>query len=304
MTLTPQNLTEVVRRGSITILPLTLSVEFLPNSYGHIGASKSPLSGKDLPIFKIDDRPVIPSTSLKGAWRSRLESILDERGQDLARRFGTQPEGLKPCIPTTAPSVAERDKFGKRRWLTGCQIEFEEGKVKLNPKHWDGSRNPVCPVCYFFGANGLQGFLRIGHLFPPSSAAIVFEQTITSRDRVADSVRKKALASSEHVKGGTRFEGVVEVLLFDGTFTFGDARLVHYEEQDQSGRRREINIVFDPWLQDFASRQPDNAQRQLALINELLIPAFKEIDILGGHRSKGGGKVKVSIEPVAGVPGS
>jgi hypothetical protein len=31
-------------------------------------------------------------------------------------------------------------------------------------------------------------------------------------------------------------------------------------------------------------------------VNELLIPAFEKIEMLGGHRSKGGGKVQVKLD--------
>jgi hypothetical protein len=293
MTLSPQDLTKAFERGATKILALAISVEFLPNSFGHIGTSKFPLTGLDLPVFKIDERPVIPSTSLKGAWRSRFERLLDENLDQLAGSFNTDPNHLKPCIPTTAPSVAERGKFGNRRWLTGCQIELGEEKVKLNPKHRDGSREFICPVCYFFGANGLQGFLRLSHLSPPVSQAVLYKQTITSRDRAVDGVRSGALASGEFVKGGTRFEGVAELLLHDGTFTFGDPRRLNSQGQDHEGKPA---IVFDRWLENFARDERDSVQRQLVLINKLLIPAFEKIDVLGGHRSKGGGRVKVSIQ--------
>jgi CRISPR/Cas system CSM-associated protein Csm3 (group 7 of RAMP superfamily) len=292
MTISAKELSKSIERGFTKLLCMTISVEFAPDSFGHIGGSKSPLVGKDLPLFKIDDRPVIPGTSLKGAWRSRLEALLQEKGVEFASKLSVKPEYLKPCIPTTRPSPAESDKFAGKRWLTGCQIEMERDRIQVNPR--DGNRNFVCPVCYFFGANGLQGFLRIGNLVPSVSVASVFDQTITSRDRALDGVRKGALASGEHIKGGARFQGLADLLLFDGTFTFGEARSVRYDEERQ-GQKRRVETHFDPWLEAFAKKQSDLNERRLTLVNEWLIPAFEKIDVLGGHRSKGGGRVKVGI---------
>lgn len=282
MTLSAQALEKSVERGFTQVLPLTVSVEFLSDSFGHIGASKSPLAGKDIPVFKIDDRPVIPGTSLKGAWRSRLETLLQEKQGEFAVKFSAQAEHLRPCIPTTRPSLAEKERFDGKRWLTGCQVEVEEGRITVNPRPGNDKRDFLCPVCYFFGATGLQGFLRVGHLFPPASTVSLYEQAITSRDRAVDGVRKGALASGEHVKGGIKFQGLVDLLLFDGTFVFGEARRIG-------------QVLFDPWLDAFAKKQGQLNQRRLVLLNELLIPAFQKIDILGGHRSKGGGRVKVEI---------
>jgi hypothetical protein len=283
MTLPNDAISKAVKRGFTTILPLTVSVKFLADSFGHIGASKSPLAGKDLPVFKIDDRPVIPGTSLKGAWRSRLEALLQEKAAELATKFSVPAEHLRPCIPTTKPSQAEQERFSGKRWLTGCQVELEEGKVFVNPRHKDGERKFLCPVCYFFGATGLQGFVRVGHLVPPASAVALYEQTITSRDRAVDGVRKGAFATGEHVKGGTQFQGTAELLLFDGMFTFGEPRSIG-------------GINLDPWLQSLGAKQSDLTQSQLTLVNDLLIPAFEKIDVLGGHRSKGGGRVQVGVE--------
>lgn len=282
MSLTSDAFSKTVERGFTKLLPLVISVQFVADSFGHVGASKSPLAGKDLPIFKIDDRPVIPGTSLKGAWRSRLEALLQEKALGFSTELSASGEHLRPCIPTTRPSPAEQDRLSGRRWLTGCQVELDEGKITINPKHKDGDRSFLCPVCYFFGATGLQGFVRVGHLFPPATGVALYEQTITSRDRAIDGVRKGALASGEHVKGGTRFQGLAELLLFDGTFTFGEPRRI-------AGKK------FDPWLEAFSAKQSDLTQRRLMLVNELLIPAFERIDVLGGHRSKGGGKVQVNV---------
>jgi hypothetical protein len=295
MTISGKELSKPSERGFTKLLCMTVSVEFAPDSFGHIGASKSPLVGKDLPLFKIDDRPVIPGTSLKGAWRSRLEALLQEKSSDFAGKLSAKPEHLKPCIPTTRPSPAESDKFAGKRWLTGCQIEMDRDRISINPR--EGNRTFVCPVCYFFGANGLQGFLRIGNLVPAAPIASVFDQTITSRDRALDGVRKGALASGEHIKGGTKFQGLAELLLFDGTFTFGEARAVRFEEGRQ-GQKKPVEIHFDPWLEAFAKKQSDLNERRLTLLNEWLIPAFQKIDMLGGHRSKGGGRVNVGIAVV------
>jgi hypothetical protein len=62
--------------------------------------------------------------------------------------------------------------------------------------------------------------------------------------------------------------------------------------------REQVHTVihFDPRLEAFARKQSDLTQRRLTLLNDLLIPAFQKIDVLGGHRSKGGGRVKVEID--------
>lgn len=281
-----KELRPVRMRGFMQLLPLGVRVTVDQGSFLHIGATGSPIREKKAPIFLIQNQPVIPGSSFKGAWRAQLENLLESQFDELCGELGLtndHRDRLKPCIPIPKPSAAEREQFkGGRRKLAGCQVMVDEKTVQLNPSR-DREDKTVCPACYFFGANGLMGFLRVPNLVkvqPPALRA-TYDQTNIRRDRAADNAAPGALVTGEQVDPGTVFEGEVDIVLRDGPFEFGMPRKVGVTEVDH-------------WLDAFAASN-DRLQIQLRLLNRLLLPALEKVTVLGGQRSKGGGRVTTTL---------
>lgn len=275
---TIQALTDLPKTGQlgnqqVFVLPLKITVT--EGSFLHVGGTPSPLTEKKQPVFSVDGQPVIPASSFKGAFRQQVESLLIQKKDVLAANLGlsgNQTSLLKPAIPAPRPSKAERDLFNRGYRSEHSEIKVEEDRVYL-PKLG------LCPPSYFFGATGLEGYLRIPNFFPvPGEWRI--DQTRIRIDRKSQTAAPGAIVTGEQVKPGSLFEG--ELLIFQerqGT-SFGFCRTIG-------------GVEVDLWLKQWA--EPDSTKRQLFLLNEILIPALNNIEVLGGQKSLGGGKVKITL---------
>jgi len=276
-------------RGFSFYLPLLVTVTVKPDSYLHIGASGSPLSDKKGPVFTISGRPVIPASSFKGAWRAQLETLLQRDFNGLVQRLPVPkavPEHWKPCIPAPERSVtkAEKEDLKKTHKLSSCQVEVAEETIRVNGREPRKEDPAVCPVCYFFGANGLAGFVRVSNLMldPQQTESGLFDQTRIRRLRGAhDGVAPGALVTLDQVEPNTKFLGEMEIILEDGRLTFGKPRTLG------EGRG-------DLWLEGLATDQLRTLQS--AILRELLLPALVNIQILGGMRSMKAGNVAVAFD--------
>ena len=213
-----------------------------------------------------------------------MEQLLIAKRDDLKSKLGIGDEELiKPCIPSTSPTRAEKTLIGQyRRQLRpkrrrdilseGCWIEVGEEQIGIPQKG-------LCPVCYLFGATGLMGFLRIPNLWPEVGEYRI-DQTSIRIDRDSGTAATGAIVTGEQVKPGTMFNGTLEILAQQRTFHFGRARIIG-------------GTKVDLWLDGIASRPIEEAQ--LLLINEILIPALNNLTVLGGQKRKGAGKVKIEI---------
>ena len=267
---------------SIFRIPMTIVVE--NDSFLHIGGSPSSLSEKKAPVFTVDGRPVIPASSFKGAFRHQVEQVLIEKKNELMEKLKFTNENLiKPCVPSTNPSKAEKELVGKYReqlrknrnivtTTENCWVEIDESQVYI-PK------NGVCPVCYFFGSPGLMGFLRIPN-FWPEVGNYVISQTNIRIDRKTGTAATGAIVTGDQVKPGTVFKGDLEIVNNRLAFQFGRARIIGDE-------------TLDLWLKEAHTKPLEEVQ--LLLLNEILIPALNNITMLGGQRSKGGGKVSICL---------
>lgn len=266
------NLPQSKQQGILTVFQIPLKISVQEGSFLHIGGSPSPLTEKKAPVFSVDGKPVIPASSFKGAFRYQAEQLLIVKKDDLKSKLCVMDDELiKPCIPAPRPSKAEQELLisAYRRY---CEIKVDEGKVTVPEKG-------LCPVCYFFGAAGLMGFLRIPN-FLPGAGEYRIEQTSIRIDRESGTAATGAIVTGEQVKPATVFDGILEVIAKQGDFQFG--------------KTREIGgTKVDLWLNGIASK-PDQ-ETQLLLINEILIPALNNIKVLGGQKSKGAGKVKIEI---------
>jgi len=272
-----ENLPESRQQGVQTVLQIPLKITVKEGSFLHIGGSPSPLTEKKAPVFSVDGKPVIPASSFKGAFRYQVEQLLIDEKDDLKQKLEiTDDELTKPCIPAPRLSKAEQ-KLLQLGYRKHCEIKVEEDRVEIPQKN--GRPIGICPVCYFFGATGLMGFLRIPNFWPEAGEYRI-DQTSIRIDRESGTAATGAIVTGEQVKPGTIFKGTLEIVTQQRAFQFG--------------RAREIGgTKVDLWLDGIAPKPIDEAQ--LLLINEILIPALNNITALGGQRSKGAGKISIEL---------
>jgi len=241
-------------------------------SFLHIGGNPSPLTGKKAPIFMIKEVPAIPATSFKGALRYATELYIKTHLDELMKIFEVSNENfLIPCIPSSNPSNAEKTIKNYRH--ENCQIKIERENLKIPD-------NGVCPVCYLFGANGMMGFLRFYNLLATSPGLNKMEQTNIRIDRKMNTAASGAIVSGDQVLPGTQFSGELEIILNDENYEFGKPRRIG-------------DKVIDKWL--IGVEKEDLKSLRLKIANYLILKPLSNIDRLGGQKSRGGGKVQITI---------
>jgi CRISPR/Cas system CSM-associated protein Csm3 (group 7 of RAMP superfamily) len=268
--------------GNQLLFALSLKITVAEGSFLHIGGTPSPLTEKKQPVFTVDGQPVIPASSFKGAFRHQVELLMIQKKDRLAQDLGLLGQNadlLEPSIPAPKPSRAEKELKDYRR-EGNCELRVdEEGKITVNPSPNAG----LCPACYFFGATGLEGFLRITNFFPQSGEWRI-DQTRIRIDRKTQTAASGAIVTGEQVKPGSVFRGVIYL----------------FQERHGAslGRCREIGgTKVDLWLLSWS--EPDDTKRQLYLINNILIPALDNLKVLGGQKSLGAGRVEITLDPRA-----
>jgi CRISPR/Cas system CSM-associated protein Csm3 (group 7 of RAMP superfamily) len=283
---------EIKEEGKMKILELPIKIEVAKESFLHIGAAPSPLTGKKGAVFKVDRTPVIPATSFKGALRHQLELLFIEKTDEFAQLFnipGNEKELLKPCIPSPRPTKAEKELINSGKYRKQhCEIKVDEDKVSI-PKadgKEDGKEIGICPVCYFMGAAGLMGFLRFSNFLPESEGSVI-DQTNIRIDRKTGTAAHGAKVEGEQVKPGTVFKGTIGIVISEPILEmqgirFGDARKIG-------------DVVIDKWL-EYWGEEEEKTERIKTLIEKVIIPAIENIKLLGGQKSRGGGKVNVKVE--------
>ena len=274
-------------------LKIEVVVDSNYNSFLHVGAPKDPLSEKDQPIAKVDTIPIIPATSFKGALRYQLEWFFIGNLDTLAKDFGIDDNSkdiLRPCIPASDPTDAEKDLLDKyRRQCRGdnlignCFINIEQKRILL--PIYNNNTLGICPVCYFMGSQSIMGFLRIYNLKCISNDPII-DHTIIRNDRSTNTAAKGSKADTEQVKWDTKFEGIIEIIKDDKKFVFGEPRKIN-------------NTTIDIWLDKWKKKEKDLEKRREYLIDKILIPCIENIKELGGHKSKGSGKVNVKVSKIS-----
>ncbi|MBW9221742.1 hypothetical protein KKP97_01650, partial [Methanothermococcus sp. SCGC AD-155-C09] len=110
----------------------------------------------------------------------------------------------------------------------------------------------------------------------------LMDQTNIRIDRKTGTTAHGAKVEGEQVKPGTVFKGNVDIVISEPVrgLQFGDARKIG-------------NVVIDKWLENW--NKTDKMERTKILIEEIVIPAIQNIKVLGGHKSKGAGKVNITI---------
>ncbi|MCX7732445.1 MAG: RAMP superfamily CRISPR-associated protein [candidate division WOR-3 bacterium] len=281
------------REENLVISKISLVIKVKEKSFLHIGAAPSPLSEKKGAVFKVDQTPVIPATSFKGALRYKLEQLFIKNQDEFLKKFHPgKPDSLKPCIPAPNPTIQERCLFGYRK--SACNVQVSDSGSQ------EGELG-VCPVCYFLGCTGLMGFLIIPNFYPEEGDWII-DQTNIRIDRKTNTAASKAKVDGEQVKPGTKFKGEIEIILKTPQgFEFGQPRKLAIETKQGSRiidnklaiETKQKSRIIDKWLESWDESAPD---RKNILVNDILIPAIKDIQLLGGQKSRGAGKVEVSAD--------
>lgn len=228
-----------------------------------IGAIKQPMSEADNPLARVADEIVVQGPTLKGALRASVERHLIEKYDAVAE--------MKPCIPTSertlSPEESELIKRGLYRAGGSC-LYSDRNKSKS-----------ICPACYFLGAQGLIGFVRVPYLymFNRRSPDTLYSVRI---DRARGVVAERTNRDYESMPDGTEFKGELEVVL-------------RYPEKGWELGKPRTNIQYgecqgDKWL---STKNWDVE----GLIKEFLIDRLQAIHVMGGFKSKGCGKVSIKV---------
>jgi len=275
-----QNLPRSETMGSLKVFILSLKITVAAGSFLHVGGTPSPLTERKQPVFNVDGLPVIPASSFKGAFRHQVELLLIEKKTELADALGLgegKADLLKPFIPAPRPSKAELGLFAKGYRSVSrpedLEIRAEEDQIRISPEG-------LCPASYFFGAPGLEGFLRIPNFFPQAGEWRI-DQTRIRIDRQTGTAASGAIVTGEQVRPGSAFSGHLYIYQTRHGAAFGHCRKIG-------------DKPVDLWLNSWSER--DDAKRQLFLINQILIPALNNIKLLGGQKSLGGGRVEIALQ--------
>ncbi len=235
-----------------------------------IGAPKDIMSAIDNPISRIGGRPVVQGPTLKGALRGAIERYLIENYKE--------NDKLKPCIPsserTLSPDERTLIQAGLYRKAGACEYRSDDR----------GEKRPLCPACYFLGAMGLVGFVRVPTLFsdqPPESLYSV------RMDRSSGTVAERTNRDYQIIADRTDFAGKLEIILEVPArqWIFGKPRTT-------------LQGDVDAWLKEKDKNSVKFMEKDVqTLIQEFIIDRLQSIDLIGGFKSKGCGKVEIKCEP-------
>lgn len=252
----------------------------------HIGGTSHILSDIHNPIVLLNgDAPAIPATSIKGAWRAGIERYLISHLEDSGMLNKGEEKGIKPCIPSSKASEDEEifakgdGKYKRKRYWDKSANSYKYSDRDLAPCDYDKDSDYICPACYLLGAQTLPGFIRVPFLLPVKGQQEIDVLLYSIReDRAKSGAAKGTNRGWYVVNPGIKFEGEGEILLMDELrkWGFGEKRT-----------KLKYNCV-DKWL--------DDKQWTIEKIKrELIKERLESINILGGYKSKGCGKVKIEV---------
>lgn len=247
-----------------------------------IGGVGDPLAAADNPVAIVGSQAAIPGSSLKGALRAQIEQHLI--GQFYDRQTGRWQQnhgGAQPCMAATQVSRDERAlierglyRSDQLRAAPGCHYPCNVGD-RARCGH---ERHTICPVCYLLGAQGVTGFVRVPFLF----SDVAPDQLYSARmNRATRTVSEQTNRSYQLIPHGTTFRGTMYLTLEDDVLGWS------------LGKPRPLgdNTGGDAWL-------GDGSWTRDRLIKELVTDRLEGINLLGGYKSKGFGRVKIKVTPV------
>jgi CRISPR/Cas system CSM-associated protein Csm3 (group 7 of RAMP superfamily) len=230
-----------------------------------IGGKEDPRSNIDNPVAMVGNKVVVPGSTLKGALRSEVEKFLIEKYYNKQNSlWPANVSSLQPCIPSPQKNISNDEAGLITRHLyksPGCQYPSENVSI--------------CPACYLLGAMGLTGFVRVPFLFADISPEELYS---TRLDRAKGTVVTGTNRPIQLVPKGVEFKGTLTVLIKDD--------LLNWE----LGKQR---VLIDKTKGDFWLSSSDWTQEKI--LKDLIEERLKNIKQIGGYRSKGFGKVKISL---------
>jgi CRISPR/Cas system CSM-associated protein Csm3 (group 7 of RAMP superfamily) len=231
------------------------------------------MSGLDNPVAMIGNRAVVQGSTLKGFLRSRIETYLIDRYPN--------DKVMKPCVPSSENTLSADETLliqdGKYREKGACQYSSEDGRKRSST---------ICPACYFLGAMGLPGFVRVPYLFTEKRPEELYSVRV---DRAKATVVDKTNRDYQLMADNTVFTGVMEVAAKDTVTKW------------ELGKPRKIQngTQLDSWLSvtsvKFGKRFSDLSADEL--IKEFILDRLNGEGIIGGFKSKGCGKVSIEVRP-------
>lgn len=242
-----------------------------------IGGKDDPMSGRENSTVSFGNLPVVPGPSLKGALRAAMENYLITKFYDAGeKKWKDGLEALRPCIPNPKLSAEEQALVSAGRYRhTTCAYSAKPG-------------DRICPVCYFLGAQGLVGFVSVPFLVAESSQVQGFYSLRIDRGTGTGPARRGEGGNRpyEVVRPNVDFLGTLSVLMHDQArgWEFGKPR------------RFGDNVRPDEWLEK--GLWPDETIKAPNDLMRFLKKLLESIEIIGGYKSKGCGRVKIEIAEI------
>ncbi|HOE64860.1 MAG TPA: RAMP superfamily CRISPR-associated protein [Candidatus Sumerlaeota bacterium] len=253
----------------------TYTVKLLTLEPNHIGGKDKPLSDIENPFAIVGQRLCIPGPTLKGSLRSQLEHWLNDQ---YVEKGVWVDELLKPCIPSVRLSKEEEPLVSKRFRGTACK--YEPARQKKGRHFQEGSDSlTICPICYLLGAAGLVGFVNVPFLF--CNERLEEDLYSASIDRATQTIRGSANRPYQIVPPNVEFTGIMEVLIEDTLLGW------------KLGNKRPL--VEHPNADNWLINQKSGHWNKEKVLKDLLIERLQSIDRIGGYRSKGCGKIKITV---------
>lgn len=238
-----------------------------------IGALQSALSDVHNPVTRIGGKVVVQGSSLKGAFRAEVERYLIEKYKSDA--------GIKPCIPSPESGLTQAERqLIPNTYKPGGSCKYQEPERRGGqPLRKLQEHEYICPACYLFGAQSLNGLVRVPYLF---SEAVPEELYAVRIDRASGTVAEGTNRDYQIIAPGVQFGGTLEVLLYDPV---KDWRLGTARKLPKDATRGDVWLTDGKWTQD-------------RILKELIVERLQAINLLGGFKSKGAGKVKIAVAEI------
>lgn len=165
----------------------------------HIGAGNEgidPVDTDNAVIKDIDGNPFIPGSSLKGALRSRLETLLRGSGKKILG-------GRTSCLIVNEPCLGDDDE--SKKWLNEIKNRYKNKK--------DSDRliseeiyKRLCPVCRLFGSNYFASKLVLNDCRLIGERAHIEKRDGVAIDRDTGIYSQGKKYDFEQVSVGTKFD--------------------------------------------------------------------------------------------------
>lgn len=237
-----------------------------------IGTSKDVMSAFDNPVAMIGGRVVVQGPTLKGFLRNQIEEYLIDhyKGNEI----------MKPCIPSSENTLSADEKI-----LINEKKYREHGACQYSSENSSKRSDSICPACYFLGANGLNGFVRVPYLYTEQRPEELYSVRL---DRAKDSVVDRTNRNYQIMADNIAFTGTLEIMSENSVngWVLGKARNIQNKTK------------LDNWLNE-TSKKFNKKFSDLNcgdLITEFIMERLQGENIIGGFKSKGCGKVRIEIE--------